>query len=53
MRDSFDPFNAAIVGLFSLAAYADGNLWASGACGGAAAVMALDFIHAWAARPRS
>lgn len=53
MRDSFDPFNAAIIGLFSWTAYLDGSIWASGACGGVAAIMFLDFLQAWASAPRS
>lgn len=53
MRNSFDPFNAAILGLFSWAAYADGSTWLSGVCGGAALVMAADFIDAWASAQRS
>lgn len=52
MRNSFDPFNAAIVGLFSWTAYLDGSTWVSGACAGCATVMALDFINAWATAKR-
>lgn len=53
MRNSFDPYSAAIVGMFSWTAYLDGSVWASGACAGAAIIMLLDFIQAWASAPRS